>query len=103
MSGVGCACISTISENHMMIVYIVDRDHFIFFLISRGGGVLLDLWKENYFYEFSLVRSVKPDSLFLLSILRFQESSSKQQQLFHKLLFYCGKVDRSRADGRFGN
>lgn len=36
MSGVGCACTSTISETHVMIVHIVDGDHFIFFLFSRG-------------------------------------------------------------------
>lgn len=45
------------------------------------------MWKENYFYEFSLgchtyCRSFKPDSLFLLSFPRFQGSSSKQQQFF---------------------
>lgn len=34
MSGVGFACTSTISENHVMIVHIVDGDHFIFFLFS---------------------------------------------------------------------
>lgn len=62
MSGVGCACTSTFSENHVMIVHIVDGDHFIFFLFSRGKKAwpskraLLDLWKENYFYEFSLGR-----------------------------------------------
>lgn len=33
MSGVGCACTSTISDNHVMIVHIVD--YFIFFLFFK--------------------------------------------------------------------